>query len=105
MPFRRKHKSLLVSFWVNLNRNRKAKWFLSFRRQDKSLQVFFRVNLKRKRKDKLFLSFQRKPQSLHLSHRVNLNHRLTNRKRKDKPLKLLTRCKDIEYLLHKTLPQ
>jgi len=49
----------------------------------------------------LFLSFWRK----HVSRRVNLNHRLTNRKRKDKSLKLLTRCKDKEYLLHKTLPQ
>ena len=59
VPFRRKHKSFLVSFWVNHNRKRKDKSFLSFRRQDKSLQVSFRVNLNRKRKDKSFLSFRR----------------------------------------------
>ena len=47
MPFRRKHKSFLVSFRVNLYRKRKDKSGLSFRRQAKSLQVSFRVNLNR----------------------------------------------------------
>ena len=37
VPFWRKHKSFLVSLWVNLNRKRKDKSFLSFRRQEKSI--------------------------------------------------------------------
>jgi len=64
-----------------------------------------RVNRNCKRKDKLFLvSFGRQEKSLHMSRWVNLNHRLTNRKHKDKSLKLLTQCKDEEYLLYKMLP-
>ena len=64
MPFRRKHKSFLVWFRVNLNRTRKDKSLLSFRRQDKSLPVLFQVNLNRKRKDKSFQSFRLKHKSL-----------------------------------------
>ena len=65
----------------------------------------FRVNRNRKHKDKSFLSFRRKYKSLQVSLWVNLNHRLTNRKRKDKWLKLLTRHKDQKYLLHQKLQQ
>ena len=63
------------------------------------------LNLKRKRKLKSFLPFRRQDKSVHVSRQVNLNYRLTNRQYKATLLKLLTRCKDKEYRVHKTLPQ
>ena len=105
VAFRRKDMLLQVVFRVNLYRKRKDKLFLLFWRHDKSLQVSFRVNLNPKHKDKSILAFRRKHRSLQVSRLVNLNYRSTNRKPKDKLLKLYTGCKDKEYLLYNTLRQ